>query len=107
MNDARKKLKERWMKNIGHTVADKLRECICCGKGVQSCAKTKSLIGGVELISYATWGSRHDYTYNDFQSKQMSFCMCDDCYEMKIESTPKFVNVRNDNFLKPKQEEKS
>tara|TARA_Y100001937_G_C7065122_1_gene305657 strand:+ start:156 stop:479 length:324 start_codon:yes stop_codon:yes gene_type:complete len=107
MSDERKKLKERWLKNIGHTVADKLRECIICGKGIQSCAKTKSLIGGVELISYATWGSRHDYTYNDFNRKQIAFCICDDCYEKNIEKGIIFVNIRNDDFLKPKKEEKS
>ena len=60
------KVKERWLREVGYTIAKEKRKCICCDKDILSDCTTGSLIGGVELISMATWGSAHDYGYNNF-----------------------------------------
>jgi len=55
--------------------------CIKCDKKVVRDLKTKVLIGGVELISYATHKSRHDYGVVNTAQKVVNLCICDDCYE--------------------------
>ena len=49
----------------------------------------------------ATWGSAHDYGYNNFNVQQVAFAICDECYELKKEETPKKNEVASVDFLTP------
>ena len=94
-------VRRRWKKNIGHIVAENKRYCLVCDKVINSCTRTYSLIGGVELISYATFGSKHDYGNRDFNAKQMHFCICDECYEKAIDKAVKRQVITQADFFQP------
>ena len=93
--------KQRWLREVGYTIAKQKRKCICCDKDILSDCTTGSLIEGVELISMATFGSVHDYGYNNFNVHQVAFAICDECYELKKGETPKKNEVASSSFLTP------
>ena len=93
--------KERWLKKVVYTKDTRTCKGHVRGSDILSDCTTGSLIEGVELISMATWGSAHDYGYNNFNVQQVAFAICDECYELKKEETPKKNEVASVDFLTP------
>jgi hypothetical protein len=84
--------KEKWIKKEMQP-SDSKRTCLTCDKKLSTDKKTKSLIGGVELMAYATYLSRHDFHYREFSDKRIVFCMCDDCFETQYNKSVKYHDL--------------
>tara|TARA_R110000744_G_scaffold34094_1_gene79677 strand:+ start:4706 stop:4948 length:243 start_codon:yes stop_codon:yes gene_type:complete len=75
-------------------------KCLKCDVKIERELETKVLIGAVELISYATHRSKHNYGKGNNNGKVLNFCICDTCYGKSKKNSYKLVSMQNGKLVR-------